>query len=101
MRRISTNSFFEKAAGYSRAVVDDDYHLTSPARITSLFGSSGLTEQRIYPQSQFLAYCRFYILVNQNESFLGMRLYFPQKARAEGVQLPTPVATIFVITRQT
>lgn len=25
MRRISTNSVFEKAAGYSRAVVDDDY----------------------------------------------------------------------------
>ncbi len=25
MRRISTNSEFEKAAGYSRAVVDDDY----------------------------------------------------------------------------
>jgi enamine deaminase RidA (YjgF/YER057c/UK114 family) len=25
MRRISTNSPFEKAAGYSRAVVDDDY----------------------------------------------------------------------------
>jgi enamine deaminase RidA (YjgF/YER057c/UK114 family) len=25
MRRISTNSAFEKAVGYSRAVVDDDY----------------------------------------------------------------------------
>jgi enamine deaminase RidA (YjgF/YER057c/UK114 family) len=25
MRRISTNSTFEKAAGYSRAVVDEDY----------------------------------------------------------------------------
>jgi enamine deaminase RidA (YjgF/YER057c/UK114 family) len=25
MRRISTNSAFEKAAGYSRAVVDEDY----------------------------------------------------------------------------